>query len=74
VFVGDPTVVARAVTLTVTVCPGAIVPRSHVISAGERLQVPCEALTVRYVMPAGAGSASWTFVAVSGPLFVTVSE
>ena len=44
------------------------------MSAGLRLHVPCDGLAVRYVMPAGAGSASWTFVAVSGPLFVTVSE
>ena len=75
VFVCDPTVVARPVIAIVTVCPASDRPEA----AGDertalRLQVPCDGLAVRYVMPAGAGSASWTFVAVSGPLFVTVSE
>ena len=73
-FVCVPTRVARAVTAIVTVCPGAMVPRLQVMSDGVRLQVPCDGFAVRYVIPEGAGSASWTFVAVSGPLFVTVIE
>lgn len=74
VFVCDPVIVARAVMAIVTVCPGAIVPRLQVTSTGPSEHVPCDGLAVRYVIPAGAGSATWTLVAVSEPLFVTVSE
>ena len=49
-----------------------IEPRLQVTSAGVTEQVPCDGFAVRYEMPLGAGSATWTLVAVSGPLFVTV--
>jgi hypothetical protein len=71
-FVCVPTAVARAVTLIVAVSPAARLPRLQVMSDADRLHVPFDGLAVKYVMPEGAGSASWTIVAVSGPLFWTV--
>ena len=72
VFVCRPTSVARAVTVIVLDWLGSRVPRLHVMSDGVSVHVGEPGLTVRYVIPAGAGSTSCTFVAVSGPLFVTV--
>ena len=58
----------------VTVCPTLTVPRLQVTSAVVTTHVPWDGAAVWYEMPAGAGSATWTFVAVFGPLLDTLSE
>src|SRR5437763_8231296 len=70
VFVCAPTVVGVVTRVTVTLSPAAIVPMVQ-LRIAPPVQLPFVVVTETNVLPAGIGSAIFTPVSVSGPLFVT---
>src|SRR5688572_12265881 len=62
---------ASAANETTAALPAANSPSAQRITPSLCVQLPCEATTDRYAMPAGKWSLSVTFVAAPGPRFVT---
>ena len=73
VLVTTPRVPARVKIEIVAVLPFAMVPSRHVTLPPASEHEPCVVAVERYVTSVGSASATVTFVADAGPLFVTVS-
>jgi hypothetical protein len=63
----DPTAVARNTISTVALAPLGRDPRVQVTVVATRAQVPWVGTAETYVLFAGTGSVTTTFVAVAGP-------
>src|SRR5215475_5780703 len=70
VFVCVPSALGDVTRVIVTVAPAAIVPMSQ-FRIAPPVQEPCVVVAETKVFPAGIGSATFTPVSVSGPLFLT---
>src|SRR4051794_3637372 len=73
VLIFVPALVAVAMMVMVALLPLEMPPSAQ-MTFGVPEQLPCDGVAETSEVPAGSGSATVTFVAATGPLFVTVIE